>query len=97
MKPFEELQNITHLSLNFNGRKLNERILTNIDIYFPKLQYLSIKPLIFTDREGMTQMTEILSRLSSLKTIDLWLKYEYLRELMKAKIAEKCRKIRKIN
>ena len=71
LMPFEELQNITHLSLVFDPRsELNEKILTNIDILLPKLQYLCINPMIITDEEGVEQMTESLSKLSSLQTIN---------------------------
>ena len=96
LKPFEELSNITHLTLEFDCKLLNEEILTNIDIYLPKIQYLVIRRIISTDEEGVTQMTESLSRLSRLQTIDLRLTYGHISELMKAKIVEKCRKIRNI-
>ena len=95
-KAFEELQNITHLRLVFNARQLNEEILTDIDIYLPKLQYLFIINQIITDEEGVTQMAETLSRLSCLQTILLNLKYRRIAEQMTEQIAEKCRKIRKI-
>ena len=94
LKQFEELSNITHLKLWFGVKQLNEKLLKDIDIYLPKLQYLFIRPEIITDEEGVKQMAESLSRLSSLETIDLWLKYEHISELMTTKIAEKCRKIR---
>ena len=98
---FDELPNITHLELSFefNQKKyeLNEKILTNIDIYLPKLQYLNIRFQIITDEEGVTQMTESLSKLSRLQSIDLWVQKGVISELMKAKIVEKCRKIRNIH
>ena len=98
LKPFQELQNITHLSLGFTDRPLDEEILTDIDIYLPKLQYLLIKSEIITYEEGVTQMAESLSRLSSLHTINLGkLKYGRISELMTTKTAKKCRKIRKIH
>ena len=93
---FEELSNITHLELWFDVRQ-HWRILSDIKNYLPKLQYLSIRRQIITDVERVTQIAESLSKLSSLHTIDLWLKYPHISELMKAKIAEKCRKIRKID
>ena len=96
LKAFEELSYITHLRLRFDVKLLNEKILTNIDIYLPKLQYLFIRRKISTDEEGVTQMAESLSRLSSLHTIDLWLTYGHISELMNAKIIEKCRKIKTI-
>ena len=68
---FGKLKNITHLNVRFplNEKPLNWKILTDIDIYLPKLQYLSIYPQIITDKEGVTQMAESLSKLSSLHTI----------------------------
>ena len=97
-KAFGKLMKITHLKVgsHFEEKPVNWKILTDIDIYLPKLQYLCLDPIIITDEEGVKQMAESLSRLSSLQTIDLILKYEHISELMKAKIAEKCRKIRKI-
>ena len=97
LKAFEEFQNITHLSLGINVRQLNTKILTNIDTYLPKLQYLYINPKIITDEEGVKQMAESLSRLSSLHTIDLRLKYRDISLLLEAKVIEKRRKIRNIS
>ena len=99
LKPFEELQNITHLEIWFKHfeKPLNEKILTNIDKYLPKLQYLCISPKIITQEEEVEQMADSLSNLSSLHTINLCLGYFPIPQLMRAKIAEKCRKIRNIN
>ena len=97
LKPFQDLQNITHLSLLLNVRQMNWKILKNIDIYLPKLQYLCIRTEFIVDEEGVKQMAESLSRLSSLQTIELKLNGGPISELMIAKIAEKCRKIRKID
>ena len=97
---FGELKYITHLKVRFplNEKPLNGKILTDIDIYLPQLQYLSIYPQIITDKEGVTQIAESLSRLSSLHTIHLWLKYRILYALkFRTKIIEKCRKIRNIS
>ena len=87
-------QQLTHLSLDFMEHPINASVLKEIDIYLPKLQYLFIRPKILTDEEGMTQMSDILSRLSFLQTIDLRLNYANS-ELMDEKINEKCRKIQK--
>ena len=97
LKAFEDIPNITHLSIEFNDRQMNAKILTNIDKYLPKLQYLLIKSVIITDEEGVTQMAESLSKLSSLHTIDLWLEERHISALMEAKVREMCRKIRKID
>ena len=102
LKAFEELQNITHLSLKLFFSQIDEKLLTDIDIYLPKLQYLYISPFISpavnTYKEGVTQIAESLSRLSGLQTIVFGhtLKYGPISQLMTAKITEKCRRIRKI-
>ena len=95
-KPFKEHSNITHLTLLFDVKQLNAKILTNIGIYLPKLQFLFILREIITDEEGVTQMAESLSRLSYLQTIELGFIDQYICDLMSVKIAEKCRKIRNI-
>ena len=65
------------------------------DIYLPKLQYLNIKSPLKTDTKGMTQMADILSRLSRLQTIILRFKPEVDYQPMKDMIIEKCVKIQK--
>ena len=98
LKALEELQNITHLSLAFiKVSRMDEKILSNIDIYLPKLQYLYISPEINTDKEGVTQMVDSLSRLSHLQTLILWFKSALICEQMSAKLTEKCRKIPKFD
>ena len=96
-KPFEELSNITHLKIVFWGKDMDHKILTDIEIYLPKLQYLLIDYLMITDEEGDKQIAESLSRLSSLRTIELCLRYQHISESLKPKIIEKCRKIQKIS
>ena len=95
-KAFEGLSNITHLGLKFNGNHVNESVLKDIDNYLPKLQYLEIKSRFTTHLRGMTQMVEILSRLSRLQTIKLRFKHEVDYQPMKAMIIEKCLKIKTI-
>ena len=91
-------QQLTHLSLDIKFEHiLNETHFKDIDIYLPKLQFLCIKSQIITDEKGVTQMAGILSGLSFLQSIDLWLTSYPNSELMTAKIIEKCRKIRKIS
>ena len=74
---FKGFENITHLSLRFNGRQtLKESILKEIDINLPKLQYLEIGNRFDTTPEEVTQMADILSRLSRLETLNLKFKKE---------------------
>ena len=98
---FKGFENITHLSLGFNGLQLTTKdtILKNIDINLPKLQYLDIKNSLYTSQEGVTQMADILSRLSRLQTLKLWFTSEVFEDLeqFEEQIIEKCRKIKEIN
>ena len=94
---FKEFVNITHLRLGFNIISIfNKPILKEIDIYLPNLQYLAIDNQFDTTPEGVTQMTDILSRLSSLETLKLVFKSRVDSQLFKEQIIEKCRKIREI-
>ena len=95
---FKGFENITHLSLCFNLRQtLKESIFKEIDINLPKLQYLEIKYHTFdTTPEGVTQMADILSRLSRLETLKLWFKSGVDFKPIEEQITKKCRKIRKI-
>ena len=64
---------------------------SNIDL--PKLQYLEIKNTLNPTPEGVQQLAEILSRLSSLKTLKLYLKSGVDFKPIEKQIPEKCRKI----
>ena len=89
-------QELTHLTLLFNYRKVNSKFLKDIDIHLPKLQYLFIRHQIISDEEGVTQMLDILSRLSSLQTINLGILYPISQQI-REKFIKKCRKIRNIS
>ena len=91
---FKGFENITHLSLCFD-QILKESILKNIDNNLPKLQYLEIKDRFDTTPEGVTQMADILSRLSRIQTIKLYLKSGVEVKPIEEQISEKCRKIKK--
>ena len=94
---FKGFSNITHLSLYFNLRQtLKESILKEIDINLPKLQYLEISDRFDTTPEGVTQMADILSRLSRLETIELEVKSGVDLRPIEDQITEKCRKIKEI-
>ena len=93
---FKGFENITHLSLRLSRFSLNESILQEIDINFPKLQYLEIDYPFDTTPEGVTQMAEIVSRLSRLETLKLWFKSGVDFKPIEEQITEKCRKIRTI-
>ena len=69
---FKGLSNITHLTLRFGWTsKLKMSSLKDIDINLPKLQYLEIENRFILNREEVTQMADILSRLSRLQTLKL--------------------------
>ena len=94
---FKGFSNITHLSLWFNFRQtLKESILKEIDINLPKLQYLEIKDRFDTTPEGVTQMADILSRLSRLETLKLRFKSAVNYKPIEEQITKKCRKIKEI-
>ena len=90
-------QELTHLRIAFFRQKLNVLFLNDIDIYLPKLQFLSILSPMTTDKEEeVTQMADILSRLSRLQKILLWFNTKIDRELIREKIIEKCPKIKRL-
>ena len=89
-------QQLTHLDLRFCGHQTNASIHKDIDIYLPKLQYLSFHSPVKIDQKGMTQMATILSRLSRLQTIRVKFDREVDYQPMKAMIIEKCPKIKTI-
>ena len=94
---FKGFSNITHFSLCSESPEfLKESTLKDIDINLPKLQYLQIKDRFDTTPEGVTQMADILSRLSRLQTIELSFKSGVEVKPIKQQITEKCKKIRKI-
>ena len=94
---FKGLSNITHLSLHLNSYKtLSEESLKHIEINLPNLQYLKISDYFDTSPEGVTQMADILSRLSRLETLKLKFKSEVDFKPIEEQITKKCRKIKVI-
>ena len=91
---FKELPKITHLSLRFYGKRVNESVLKDIDIYLPNLQYLEIISSFKGTPEGLTQMTDILSRLSRLQTIKVRFHNQVDYKPIRAMFIEKCVKIK---
>ena len=95
---FKGFENITHLSFQKNavGHTMKESVLKEIDINLPKLQYLKVRNIFDTTPEGVTQMADILSRLSRLQTIELKFKTGIDFKPIEEQITKKCKKIRKI-
>ena len=93
---FKRLPNITHLTLQFNTI-IDLNIFRDIDINLPKLQYLAFNDDIDATPEEVTQMADILSRLSRLQTLKLVFSNGIDFNEIEAKIREKCRKIRTIH
>ena len=99
---FKEFSNTTHLTLrlhyDFRGRPdiISHKILTNIDTNLPKLQYLHINGTLNSTAEEVTQLADILSRLSDLDTIGLTFKDEDVSKQFEEEVTQKCRKIRRI-
>ena len=92
---FKGFSNITHLSLHFDYTYLKESTLKEIDINLPKLQYLVIKNKFDTTPEGVTQMANILSRLSRLETLKLFFIFEVEVKPIEEPITEKVQKNQK--
>ena len=93
---FKGLSNITHLTLRFGWTsKLKESILKDININLPNLQYLEIKNEIEGTPEEVTQMADILSRLSRLRTLKLKFKFGVDFKPIEERITEMCRKNQK--
>ena len=87
---------ITHLSFLLSF-VINLNFFKDIDIIFPKLQYLQIIAEIKATPEEVTQMADILSRLSRLQTLKLVINKKVNYKEIEVKIREKCRKIRTID
>ena len=98
---FKGLSNITHLtlSLDSNGREfaIKAITLTDIDIHLPNLQYFELVDKIDATPEEVTQMADILSRLSRLQTLKLAFNSDVNYNEIEVKIRENCRKIRTID
>ena len=93
---FKGLSNITQLTLYFHSVTFKETTLKDIDINLPNLQYLVLENSFRLDREGVTQMADILSRLSRLQTLKLRFKSGVDYKPIEEQITEKCRKIKEI-
>ena len=97
---FKGFENMTHLRLYFDleirRKTLKESVLKDIDINLPNLQYLKISDYFDTTPEGVTQMADILSRLSRLETIELKFKSGVDFKPIEEQITKKCKEIRKI-
>ena len=93
-KVFKGFENITHLSIGFcrYSQPFCERILTDIDINLPKLQYFKF------DNRLVPKVSpfNILSRLSKLKKIDLKISGKMSETELKSKLIEKCKRIQNI-
>ena len=89
-------QKLTQLSFYLYDKPLNESVLKDIDIYLPKLQEFCFYSPLKTDSKGLTEMADILSRLSTLQTIKLRFRRDVDYQPIKAMIIEKCLKIKTI-
>ena len=90
---FKGLSNITHLTLNFNFVKFKEMTFKDIDINLPNLQYLLIYIEFDSNREEVTEMADILSRLSKLKTLKLRISSYLNNNEIEVIFREKCKKL----
>ena len=95
---FKGLSNITHLTLYCDFMTFKETTLKDIYIYLPNLQYLVIDNSFELNGEEVTQMANILSRLSKLKSLklrfNLILISEPNKKAIEVRILQKCQKLR---
>ena len=91
---FKGLSNLSHLTLCFNYSDYFLIELKDIDINLPNLQYLVLENMINLNGEEVTQMADILSRLSKLKTIKLQMDSELNDNEIEVIFRQKCRKLR---
>ena len=89
---FKGLSKLTHLTLCFNYSHYIPIEFKDIDIYLPNLQYLVIEHRINLNRE-VTQMADILSRLSKLKTLKLQNNSRLNNNEIEVIFREKCKKL----
>ena len=94
---FKGLSNITHLTLQFEHLIFKETTFKDIDINLPNLQYLEFKASLNPSLKEVTEMADILSRLSRLQTLKLLFRKGINYNEIEVKIREKCRKIRTID
>ena len=99
---FKGFSNITHLTIILETvnchrkQSLKDSTLKDLDINLPKLQNLKVTTKFDTTPEGVTQMADILSRLSRLQTLILKFRKGIDFKPIEEQIIKKCRKIRKI-
>ena len=87
------LSNITHLTLEFDFVILKEMSLKDIDNNLPNLQYLVIDNYFSLNQKEVTQLADILSRLSKLKTLKLRIDSELNENEIEVIFREKCQKL----
>ena len=93
IEAFKGLSNITHLTLYSDLGSFKETTLKDIDINLPNLQYLVIETPFKLTPEEVTQMADILSRLSKLKTLKLLIDSDLNNDEIEVQFLEKCKKL----
>ena len=83
------LEKLTYFYLRLNTVAIDEKILTDIDVNLPNLQYLRLDHAI----NHTEWSADILSRLTKLQSIYFSPKNESFRKLMEEKLIQNCRKI----
>ena len=96
---FKGLSNITHLTLYFQDDIPKVSFFNDIAINLPNLQYLAIDDCIYISNQGVTQTAEILSRLSKLKFLRLYVYSNLGERKIKEIYRENCKNLQtfKIN
>ena len=94
LKPLSELTQISFLidDFSYDWSELSQTILTDIDINFPKLQSL----IIGMNMNISEQIVVILSRMTELQSIELFLDNDEDIEEISSQLYKNCKKLRKL-
>ena len=93
---FKGLSDITHLTLDFDSVIFKESTLKDIDINLPNIQYLVLENRFTLNGEEMTQMADILSRLSRLQAFKLRVMSKLNNNEIRVIFDKSCKKLRKL-
>ena len=90
IKDFKELTHLTIGSPYSSPVVINETVLTDIDLYLPRLHSFTIYGFL----KASQWTADILSRLSALEALDISVWDEAIRHIIEAKVNENCKKIK---
>ena len=97
IEAFKGLSNITHLTLYLVISVEGIEYFKDIDINLPNIQYLIIENSIKLNREEVTQMADMLSRLSRLHTFKIRIISKLNKNEIEEIFFEKCKRLRTLD